>query len=204
MPSKLVDFQPFSFVCLILLQILIMLLFYRTYTVETNGFYYSRETNAGAKHILIGANTSSKASNATETLNKTKVDISYAAIQNQPGIWFRVDEIHSLNQHQTRNDSFKLKLKLYSYTINKKPKTLCKLESEFLTRDEMDIHIFQLLTMNGKSCKFRNNKDLMLRLKVQSKQENKKRIRSLGQTKILLDLKPDGEATIEHKILTNC
>ena len=164
------------------------------YTLESNGFYYSRQAESGSKYLLLGMMPD------RELIGEViKLDLVYSCMtQTRPGIKLQITGIHQ--KHTSANSQYKFKMKLVniesvsdeSSVINDEEPpdaTVCHVETKFLSTGELKRHLFKIYSYNGGVLQ-----NLQLRVELYYKRNDKCiKAEYLGKAKFSLDeLDPTG------------
>ena len=166
------------------------------FTLESNGYYYSRQAESGSKYLLLGMMPDREL-----IAGDIKIDLMYSCIRETPGVKLQITGIHQ--KYTSEKSLYKFKIKLLNIEVDDSSEespgdTVCHVDSKFLSTADLKRHLFKMYSYNGG-----NLQNLQLRVEVYHKR-NKKCIKSeyLGKAKFSLEeLDPTGESVLRAGVL---
>ena len=174
------------------------------YTLESNGFYYSRQAESGSKYLLLGMMPDRELVG-----DVIKLDLEYSCMtQMRPGIKLRITGIHQ--KHKSTNSQYRFKMKLVNiesvsdesanntYDDEAPDATVCHVDTKFLSTDELKRHLFKIYSYNNGVLE-----NLQLRIELYYKRNNEcMRAEYLGKAKFTLNgMDPTGVSARKEGVL---
>lgn len=169
------------------------------FTLESKGFYYSRQAESGSKFVLLG-----KMPNRELIAGETSIDMLYSCMKETPGVTLQITGIHQKHS-APENSLYKFKIKLLNLEADDSAwdsttpgDTVCNVESDFIPSGELKRHVFKIYSYNGGILQ-----NLLLRVEVYFKR-NRNHIKSeyLGKCKLNLEeLDPKGRSTQKEGVV---